>query len=103
MQIDNLYANIIPNIENYIPLSALQYAIHLQREKYNIKFWAYQYEVINIKEQEKIAEFLDEKCAEIDALYSDIEKQVETLEEYKKKYSGVLIVNKKKGYRRNYD
>ena len=37
MQTDNIYANIIPNIENYIPLSALQYAILLQREKYNIK------------------------------------------------------------------
>ena len=37
MQIDNIYANIIPNIENYIPLSALQNTILLQREKYNIK------------------------------------------------------------------
>lgn len=32
----------------------------------------------------KIAAFLDEKCAEIDTLRSDIEKQIETLEEYKK-------------------
>jgi hypothetical protein len=37
VQTDNIYANIIPNIENYIPLSALQYAILLQRENYNIK------------------------------------------------------------------
>jgi len=34
--------------------------------------------------QTKIANFLDEKCAEIDTLHSDIEKQIETLEEYKK-------------------
>ena len=31
-----------------------------------------------------IADFLDKKCVEIDALYSDIEQQIETLEEYKK-------------------
>lgn len=37
-----------------------------------------------IKEQIKIVEFLNTKCAEIDTLYSDIEKQIETLEEYKK-------------------
>lgn len=37
-----------------------------------------------IEEQEKIALFLDSKCTEIDSLYADIEKQVETLEEYKK-------------------
>jgi hypothetical protein len=37
VQIDNIYANIIPIIGHYIPLSAIQYAILLQREKYNIK------------------------------------------------------------------
>lgn len=36
------------------------------------------------KIQSKIADFLDKKCEEIDLLYSDIEKQVEILEEYKK-------------------
>lgn len=34
--------------------------------------------------QTKIATFLDEKCAEIDALRTDIEKEIELLEEYKK-------------------
>lgn len=34
--------------------------------------------------QKKIADFLDVKCAEIDILYSDIEKQIKILEEYKK-------------------
>lgn len=35
-------------------------------------------------EQEKIADFLDEKCAEIDKLSEDIQKQIDILEEYKK-------------------
>lgn len=37
-----------------------------------------------IPEQRNIVKFLDAKCVEIDILYSDIEKQIETLEEYKK-------------------
>ncbi len=35
-------------------------------------------------EQTKIADFLDEKCAEIDRLSEDIQKQIDILEEYKK-------------------
>lgn len=35
-------------------------------------------------EQQLIANFLDEKCDEIDSLTSDIQKQIETLQEYKK-------------------
>lgn len=35
-------------------------------------------------EQEKIADFLDEQCAEIDSLISDIQSQIEALEEYKR-------------------
>ena len=37
-----------------------------------------------LDEQEKIADFLDEKCAEIDQLSEDIQKQIDILEEYKK-------------------
>ena len=37
-----------------------------------------------LSEQQKIADFLDDKCSKIDSLYSDIEKQIETLKEYKK-------------------
>ena len=40
--------------------------------------------VPSINEQIAIANFLDAKCAEIDALISDIEKQIETLQKYKK-------------------
>lgn len=35
-------------------------------------------------EQEKIADFLDEKCAEIDKLSEDIQKQIDILNNYKK-------------------
>ena len=37
-----------------------------------------------IYEQSVIIAFLDSECAEIDALYADIEEQIKTLEEYKK-------------------
>ena len=37
-----------------------------------------------IDEQKKIADFLDNKCAEIDGLIADIQNQIETLEQYKK-------------------
>jgi len=37
-----------------------------------------------IAEQKAIADFLDIKCSEIDALTKDIEKQIEVLEDYKK-------------------
>lgn len=37
-----------------------------------------------INEQKVIADFLDKKCSEIDALTKDIEKQIELLEDYKK-------------------
>lgn len=36
------------------------------------------------EEQHQIADFLDKKCSEIDALTADIQTQIETLEEYKK-------------------
>ena len=37
-----------------------------------------------IEEQEKIADFLDEKCAEIDGLIADLNEEISTLEEYKR-------------------
>lgn len=35
-------------------------------------------------EQQRIADFLDAKCAEIDALVADIQSQIDTLEQYKR-------------------
>lgn len=40
--------------------------------------------IATVKEQQAIASFLDSKCSEIDSLVADIEKQIDTLEEYKK-------------------
>lgn len=37
-----------------------------------------------LSEQQKIADFLDQKCFQIDTLRADIEKQIQILEEYKK-------------------
>ena len=37
-----------------------------------------------LDEQKRIAEFLDEKCSEIDALISDIQAQIKILEQYKR-------------------
>lgn len=37
-----------------------------------------------IQEQKKIADFLDAKCSEIDALTADIQTQIDTLEQYKR-------------------
>ena len=36
------------------------------------------------EEQQRIADFLDTKCAEIDALVADIQTQIDTLEQYKR-------------------
>lgn len=43
------------------------------------KFW-----LPSLEEQSRIANFLDTQCSEIDSLTADIEKQIETLQEYKK-------------------
>ena len=40
--------------------------------------------VASIDEQHRIADFLDAKCAEIDALTADIQTQIDTLERYKR-------------------
>lgn len=40
--------------------------------------------VAPIDEQKRIADFLDAKCAEIDALTADIQTQIDTLEQYKR-------------------
>lgn len=37
-----------------------------------------------LHEQQRIADFLDTKCAEIDALTADIQTQIDTLEQYKR-------------------
>lgn len=44
----------------------------------------FEYLVPPIDEQEKIVTFLDAKCSEIDALITEIQAQIETLEQYKR-------------------
>lgn len=40
--------------------------------------------IMSLQEQQAIADFLDAKCAEIDALSRDIQAQIDTLEQYKR-------------------
>lgn len=64
---------------------------HLNQEKfYNFKF-AYP----SLPEQKKIADYLDEKCSEIDSAIEDKQKQLETLEEYKKSLIFEYVTGKK--------
>jgi possible type I restriction-modification system, S subunit len=62
---------------------------------YGVSFdnrWTLSYEALSkypivlppSEEQDKIADFLDEKCAEIDKLSEDIQKQIDILNDYKK-------------------
>jgi possible type I restriction-modification system, S subunit len=62
---------------------------------YGVSFdnrWTLSYEALSkypivlppSEEQDKIADFLDEKCAEIDKLSEDIQKQIDILNNYKK-------------------
>lgn len=42
------------------------------------------YPIPTLEEQRKIVEYIDAKCAEIDALTADIQTQIDTLEQYKR-------------------
>lgn len=48
-----------------------------------------------LAEQERIAEFLDAKCAEVDALIAEKQNQLSTLEEYKKSVIFEYVTGKK--------
>ena len=54
--------------------------IHL----YQGDFAEFSYTFPEIEEQQQIAKFLDAQCAKIDNIIADIEKQIETLQKYKK-------------------
>lgn len=51
-----------------------------------------------VEEQQLIADFLDERCAEIDSIIADIEKQIEILQQYKKSLITEAVI---KGLDRN--
>ena len=48
-----------------------------------------------LSEQKAIADYLDEKCSEIDATIADKQKQLETLDEYKKSLIFEYVTGKK--------
>lgn len=62
----------------------LHMAKNLRHSLNEEQFGAIKAPVPPIEEQRKIAEFLDEKCGEIDALIADIKTQIESLEQYKR-------------------
>lgn len=49
----------------------------------------------NLKEQQKIADFLDNKCSEIDKLITKKEQLIEELETYKKSLIYEYVTSKK--------
>lgn len=72
-----------PAVENYI--QAIKAGFGTAAPKYNLadvkRTWII---VPPEKEQERIANFLDAKCGEIDALSDEIQSEIDTLEEYKR-------------------
>lgn len=73
------------------------YAMSLRDGK-NISFEQFGNTVIPVPplaEQERIAEFLDAKCAEVDALIAEKQNQLSTLEEYKKSVIFEYVTGKK--------
>ena len=51
-----------------------------------------------LNEQQQIADYLDQKCIQIDSIISDKKKQLETLEEYKKSLIFEYVTGKKEVY-----
>ena len=52
-----------------------------------LNFWKFSHLLVfepPLDEQKRIADYLDAKCAEIDALTADIQTQIDTLEQYKR-------------------
>lgn len=69
------------NYENWKNQSFSQATIqNIGADKYN----EYILPIPPLAEQQRIADFLDEKCSEIDSIRSDIQKQIDILNDYKK-------------------
>lgn len=62
----------------------LHMAKNLRHSLNEEQFGAIKAPVPPISEQKAIAEFLDKKCGEVDALIADIQQEIETLEQYKR-------------------
>ena len=48
-----------------------------------------------LDEQQRIADYLDSKCAEIDSIIAEKKQQIETIEEYKKSLIFEYVTGKK--------
>lgn len=64
---------------------------HLNQES----FYNFAFAYPPLPEQKAIADYLDEKCSEIDATIADKQKQLETLDEYKKSLIFEYVTGKK--------
>jgi type I restriction enzyme S subunit len=64
---------------------------HLNQEN----FYNFAFTYPPLSEQKAIADYLDEKCSEIDATIADKQKQLETLDEYKKSLIFEYVTGKK--------
>ena len=62
----------------------LHMAKNLRHSLNEEQFGAIKAPVPPISEQKAIAEYLDKKCGEVDALIADIQQEIETLEQYKR-------------------
>lgn len=62
----------------------LHMAKNLRHSLNEEQFGAIKAPVPPISEQKAIAEFLDKKCGEVDALIAEIQQEIETLEQYKR-------------------
>lgn len=83
----NLYADVFRQHSRGIIDSRLRL--------YPDKFFALPCHKPPISEQKNIAAYLDEKCSEIDATIAEKQKQLETLEEYKKSLIFEYVTGKK--------
>ena len=68
--------------------------IHL----YQNDFAEFCYTFPNVIEQKAIADFLDKQCGKIDSIINDLEKQIETLQKYKK---SLILETVTKGLNKN--
>ena len=64
---------------------------HLNQEN----FYNFAFTYPPLSEQKAIADYLDEKCSAIDATIADKQKQLETLDEYKKSLIFEYVTGKK--------
>ena len=95
---ESIYSNVVQRVKikynsnlNYIAYCLKQaadaygVAAGISIPSYNMEIWNnLKLPMIAKEEQKKIADYLDNKCSQIDSLKSDIQQQISILEQYKK-------------------